>query len=80
MLVPTICLECHVLEGFIGEFHWAIHTWRLLEQARFGRAHPYFSLSVLFQRECYEALLDITIMGTLSRSMVKSAGGECHES
>jgi hypothetical protein len=39
-----------------------------------------FYLSVWFQRDHCEALLAVTIMWHDSRSMVKSASGECHGS
>jgi hypothetical protein len=38
------------------------HAWRLLDRMGFGRAHPYFYLTVWFQRERCEALLAVTIM------------------
>jgi hypothetical protein len=46
----------------------------------FGRPLLCFYLTVWFQRERCEALLAVTIMRHGSRSMVKSASGECHGS
>ena len=45
------------------QLHWAIHAWRLLDRVEFGRAHPCFTLAVWFQRERFEALLAVNIMG-----------------
>jgi hypothetical protein len=67
-------LQCHV--GSTNELHWAIHA--CLDRVGFGRAHPCFSLTVWFQREHFEALLAVNIMGhALS---FHGAGGEYHGS
>jgi hypothetical protein len=52
------------LEDFTSKLYWVIHAWRLrlLDRVRFGYTHPYFSLTVLFQRERFEALLAGNIM------------------
>jgi hypothetical protein len=71
-------LQCHVPEGFASELHWAIHAWRLLDRVGFGRAHPYFSLTVWFERGCFEALLAVNIMG--HAFSFHGPGGECHGS
>jgi hypothetical protein len=55
--------EVRVPEGFVSMIHWAHHAWRLLIRKGFIRAHPCFSLTVWFQRECFEALLAVNIMG-----------------
>jgi hypothetical protein len=38
------------------------HAWRLLDRMGFGRAHPCFYLTILFQRERCEALLTVSSM------------------
>jgi hypothetical protein len=34
--------ECPILEGSIGELHWATHVWRLLNRMGFGRVQPVY--------------------------------------
>ena len=63
MLSPSIWLPWRVPEGSAGELHWAIHAWRLLDRVGFGRAHSCFTLAVWFQRERFESLLAVNIMG-----------------
>jgi hypothetical protein len=46
----------------LSELHWALHARRLLDQIGFDPVHPCFYLAVWFQRECREALLDVTLM------------------
>jgi hypothetical protein len=44
----------------------------------FARAHPCFSLTIWFQRECFEALLAVNIMEPAFS--FHGAGEECHGS
>jgi hypothetical protein len=46
----------------------------------FGSVIPWFFLTVWFQRERCEALLDVAIIGHAFSLMVRSAGGEYHRS
>jgi hypothetical protein len=61
-MLLLIWLECRVSEGSIDELPWAPHAWSLLDLIEFGRAHPYFILTIWFQNEQSKVLLFVAIM------------------